>query len=244
MYLTGPQSSHFDADKFRTASPRANHFDWNLYYRFKEPRERFWREQVDGDPAFRSLISDHFAAFQRSIETTIELLRSVERPRVLDIGLSSEQLDRAILKRTHGEVAVLDVQPEAGQSYEQAFGARGSFILGDVISFARDSAGRQFDLVYSVGLLEHFPDKTDILDAHIRLTKPGGLLLVYVPIDTAANCRLTTLVPEWENFGHRELLTPEELEEICTHPELAILSSQAVGFFSAVWARRIVPRST
>jgi SAM-dependent methyltransferase len=239
MHLTQPQSSHFDPRKFHGCSPRENHFDWDLYYRFKDQRERFWRERVDADTAFRSQVADHFAAFQESIETTIRLLQPVERPRVLDIGLSSEQLDRAVLKRTRGEVAVLDIQPEAGLSYEQAFAGRGSFILGDVISYAREAVDAEgFDLVYSVGLIEHFPDKSDILGAHVRLTKRGGLLLLYVPIHTDANRALTMLVPDWENFGHRELLTPDELRHICEHPELDVLDTRAVGFFAAVWARR------
>lgn len=239
MYLTAPQSSHYNPTKFEGRSPRDNHFDWELYYRFKDDRERFWRERVDEDPGFRAQVADHFAAFQRSIETTIELLAPVDSPRVLDIGLSSEQLDRAILKRTRGQIAVLDVQQEAERSYERAFGGRGSFILGDVISVAREGArAAEFDLVYSVGLLEHFPDKSDILDAHVTLTKPGGIVLIYVPIHTDANRTLTTLVPEWENFGHRELLTPDELQHACRHPELDTLAAHAVGFFSAVWARR------
>jgi SAM-dependent methyltransferase len=239
VYLTAPQSSHYDPSRFEGSSPLENHFDWDLYYRFKDERERFWRNRIDTDPGFRAQVADHFAAFQRSIETTIGLLQAVERPVVLDIGLSSEQLDRAILKRTRGEIAVLDIQQEAGRSFESAFGGRGSFMLGDVITFARDDANAErFDLVYSVGLIEHFPDKSDILGAHARLTRRGGLVLVYVPIQTDANCALTTLIPEWENFGHRELLSPDELQQICTRADLEILSAEAVGFFAAVWARK------
>lgn len=245
MHLTAPQSSHFDAAKFDRLSPRENHFDWELYYRFKDQRERFWRERFDREADFRALAADHFTAFQASIEKTMRLLQPVEAPHVLDIGLSSEQLDRAILKRTRGRLAVLDLQPEAAESYEQAFAGRGSFVLDDVISFARVEANReQFDLVYSIGLIEHFPDKTDILDAHVRLTRPGGLLLLYAPIDTAINRQLTGLAFEWENFGHRELLTPDELTAICTRPDLEVLSAEPVGFLSAVWARRRARPST
>lgn len=239
MYLTTPQSSHYDPAKFQGLSPRENHFDWDLYYRFKDQRERFWRERIDTDPEFRLQVTRHFTAFQGSIDTTIRLLQTIERPRVLDVGLSSEQLDRAVLKRTRGEIAVLDVQEEASRSYDAAFGGRGTFILGDVISFARiDANADQFDLVYSVGLIEHFPDKADILGAHIRLAKPGGLVLLYVPIQTDANRALTRLIPEWENFGHRELLSPDELQAVCAHADLEILSSAAIGFFAALWARK------
>jgi SAM-dependent methyltransferase len=238
MHLTAPQSSQFDASRFASCSPVENHFDWDLYYRFKDQRERFWRERFEEDADFRLLAADHFAAFQRSIETTMRLLQPVQRPRILDVGLSSEQLDRAVLTRTNGEVAVLDIQTDAARSYEQAFGGRGSFILGDVISYSKvESNQRQFDLVYSIGLIEHFPDKSAILGAHVRLTKPGGLLLLYAPIDTDVNRRLTSLAPEWENFGHRELLTADELRKICDRDDLEIVSAEPVGFLSVVWAR-------
>jgi 2-polyprenyl-3-methyl-5-hydroxy-6-metoxy-1,4-benzoquinol methylase len=240
MHLTAPQSSHYDASRFDQLSPRENHFDWDLYYRFKDQRERFWRERLDRDASFRALATDHFTAFQRSIDATMRLLEPFASPRVLDIGLSSEQLDRAILKRTRGHVTVLDLQPPARESYERAFGGRGAFVLDDVISFARVAANReQYDLVYSIGLIEHFPDKTDILDAHVQLTSPGGVLLLYAPIDTDTNRRLTGLACEWENFGHRELLTPDELQAICAHPDLEILAAEPVGFLSAVWARKV-----
>jgi len=239
VYLTAPQSSHYDPSRFDGSSPLENHFDWDLYYRFKDERERFWRNRIDTDPGFRAQVADHFAAFQRSIETTIGLLQAVESPRVLDIGLSSEQLDRAVLTRTTGEIAVMDVQPEAGRSYERAFAGRGSFILSDVVSYARDDAHlNQFDLVYSVGLIEHFPDKADILGAHVRLARPGGLVLIYVPIHTDANRALTMLATEWENFGHRELMTPDELQQVCARSDLEIVAAQAVGLFAAVWGRK------
>ena len=239
MYLTRPQSSHFDPARFGGHSPRENHFDWDLYYRFKDRRERFWRDRIETDAEFRAQIAEHFTAFQRSIGDTVRLLQPVPNPRVLDIGLSSEQLDRAVLTQTQGEITVLDVQPEAGRSYDTAFGARGSFVLDDVISFAkRNDGSHQFDLVYSVGLIEHFPDKADILDAHLSLTRPGGLTLIYVPIDTERNRALTALAAEWENFGHRELLAPDELRQICDRPDLHVIAEAAVGFFAAVWLRK------
>ncbi len=158
---------------------------------------------------------------------------------MLDVGLSSERLDRSLIGRAGAEVVILDVQQEAAGSYQRVFGSRGKFILGDVLSFAGDEHHREtFDLVYSVGLIEHFPDKTDIVEAHVSLAKPGGLVLFHVPIDSEDNRRLTSLAAEWENFGYRELLTPEELKAVCHHPGLSVLSSEAVGFFSSLWARK------
>lgn len=238
MYLTQPQSSHFQASRFDGVSPRENHFDWALYYRFKDERESFWRRKLEDDQRFQALAAEHFAAFKASVDATLALL-DTDAPHVLDVGLSSEQLDRAILRNTRGTLTVLDVESEAARSFEAAFGERGHFVLGDVIAFAREPGRRgTFDLVYSVGLIEHFPDKTDIVGAHVALTKPGGVVLFYVPRDSPANRGLVNLAAEWENFGHRELLAPEELRDAAAHPELDVVRVEPVGFFSAVWSRR------
>ena len=76
------------------------------------------------------------------------------------------------------------------------------------------------------------------MGAHQRLTASGGLVLIYTPIDTPLNRRLTRMVPDLENFGYRELLTPDELAEAVQRPGLEILARATVGLFSAVWARR------
>ena len=237
MFLTGPQSSHFRPEVFAGKASRENHFDWGLYYRFKDQREAFWRERIDTEPAIQQLASAHFTAFQRSVKKTLGLL--APSPSVLDVGLSSEQLDRAILMHTGGRVTVLDVETDAAQSYRDAFGDRGAFVLGDVISYAAEPANHgQYDLVSRTGLIEHCPDTTDIVGAHVSLTKPGGLVLIYVPIDTPLQRSLVGLAAEFENFGHRELMTPDELREACLHPELEVVAADEVGFFAALWARR------
>ena len=38
-----------------------------------------------------------------------------------------------------------------------------------------------FDIVYSAGLVEHFTNPADAIAAHLRILKPGGLLVVSVP---------------------------------------------------------------
>src|SRR5581483_1856087 len=39
----------------------------------------------------------------------------------------------------------------------------------------------RFDLVYSLGLIEHFEDVQAVVAAHVRLVRPGGLLVLGVP---------------------------------------------------------------
>ena len=170
---------------------------------------------------------------------TLDLIGDIDAPDVLDVGLSSEQLDRAILMKTRGQVTVLDIEEEAGRAHQRAFAGRGSFVLGDLVTYAWDDTHlNRFDLVYSIGLIEHFPDKTGIVGAHVRLAKPGGIVLLYVPIDTAATRAMAGLAHEWENFGHRELMTPSELRRVCERPDLELVASDAIGFFAAGWVRK------
>jgi len=242
MYLTGPQSKHYREQEFEGAPATANHFDWELFYRYKDAREQFWIRRIGEDALFRSLVERHFSDFKDSIDRTVDLVAPVNAPSVLDVGLSSEQLDKALIDRAGADLTILDVQAEAEGTYRTLFADRGRFVLGDVVSYAASTSRReQYDLVYSAGLIEHFPDKSDILDAHVRLVRPGGIVLIYVPIDSEENRRITALAAEWENFGYRELMTPAELSDVCRVPELEIVASAQVGFFAAVWARKAEP---
>ncbi len=39
----------------------------------------------------------------------------------------------------------------------------------------------RFDVVYSLGLIEHFKDRTPVVERHVRLVRPGGYLVLGVP---------------------------------------------------------------
>ena len=238
MFLTAPQSCHFDPARFAGAAPSANHFDWELYYRYKDERDGYWIEQLGGDTEFQREARAHVLAFDASIARTRSLLQGVPRPHILDIGLSSEKLDGSLLDDLDARLTVVDVEA-AAEDYLGTMDSDSRFVIGDVISLAQQAehAG-QYDLVYSIGLVEHFPVKDAIVDAHCQLAAPGGLVLVYAPIDTPLNRRLTSMIPDLENFGYRELLTPAELAQAVLRPGLDIVATEMVGLFSAVWARR------
>lgn len=55
----------------------------------------------------------------------------------------------------------------------------GNFLCEDV--FRTTLPEKTFDFVISAGLIEHFDDPTEIIDVHIRLAKPGGVVLVTIP---------------------------------------------------------------
>jgi SAM-dependent methyltransferase len=61
----------------------------------------------------------------------------------------------------------------------ELLGIQGKVIEADL--FADAPALPTFDVVYSLGLIEHFTDLTAIIDRHTRLVKPGGFLVIGVP---------------------------------------------------------------
>ncbi len=60
---------------------------------------------------------------------------------------------------------------------------QGDFLSDDV---RRPLEGR-FDIVTSFGFIEHFSDVRTIVEKHVQLLKPGGLLVVEIPNLTGAN---------------------------------------------------------
>lgn len=68
--------------------------------------------------------------------------------------------------------------------------------------------GREFDVVLSVGLLEHFPDryKPQALEMHRRFLKPGGYAILTTPRIQRASKLFYTVMADTMNFVYRELM--------------------------------------
>ena len=68
--------------------------------------------------------------------------------------------------------------------------------------------GKEFDLVVSIGLLEHFPDqyKSLALDMHRRFVKPGGYVIMTTPRLQMRSKLFYTVFADTMNFAYRELM--------------------------------------
>lgn len=73
--------------------------------------------------------------------------------------------------------------------------------------------GPEFDLVVSVGLVEHFPDalKAEAFEWHRKFLKPGGTCIITTPRDQWRGRAFYTVMSDIMNFGYRELMTIEQL---------------------------------
>lgn len=94
---------------------------------------------------------------------------------------------------------------------------------------------KQYDLVLSCGLIEHFTDTKDIIKRHMAFLKPGGGLFITLPNFRGINGWFQ-LKFDKENYDKHNIncMDPELLETICKDLGLKVLRSEYFGKFS-VW---------
>lgn len=76
------------------------------------------------------------------------------------------------------QVSLFDISEDGVALAHKNFelhGARGEIFVADAKKV--DLAGEQFDLVFSIGLLEHLTDYEKVIAEKYRLTRPGGMVI-------------------------------------------------------------------
>jgi len=75
------------------------------------------------------------------------------------------------------------------------------------------NGGREFDIVLSVGLIEHFPDEHKPLafEWHRKFLKPGGYAVITTPRRQLRSRAFYVAMGEIMNFGYRELMDARQM---------------------------------
>ena len=101
---------------------------------------------------------------------------------VLEIGFAPGKHLAWVAKALGANVSGLDYSEFGMQAAERLF--RSLQIKADLRCedvFATSFRASYFDLVYSLGLIEHFDDPRPIVGKHLELVKPGGSAIIIVP---------------------------------------------------------------
>jgi SAM-dependent methyltransferase len=77
----------------------------------------------------------------------------------------------------HGIDMTPRVEELPGFFREQGY-RTGEFVCGDFLTY---SPGRKYQVVLSLGFIEHFTDWESVLESHVRLVDDGGLLILETP---------------------------------------------------------------
>ncbi len=91
---------------------------------------------------------------------------------------------------------------------------REDFDIDFVVADIRDlKYGKEFDIVLSVGLIEHFPDeyKPLVFDFHRRFLKPGGYAVMTTPRRQLRSKAFYLVMGDLMNYGYRELMDARQM---------------------------------
>lgn len=124
-----------------------------------------WEQQLpDGDS---ELVEFENAFYQKFKEAALRAAR------ILEIGAGKGRMIR-VLKRggVEAEMHCIDLNAYVKQSSPYA-------VMGNAINLPYRSGS--FDLSYSLGVIEHFPETALAIREHIRVVRPGGYILITTP---------------------------------------------------------------
>jgi 2-polyprenyl-3-methyl-5-hydroxy-6-metoxy-1,4-benzoquinol methylase len=102
---------------------------------------------------------------------------------ILEIGGAPGQYLIYVAKNFPYKIHSLDYSVMGCKNTEKNFemlGIQGTVYQRDLFS-DRISDLPLFDIVYSLGFIEHFLDLEQVIERHLRLLKPGGILLIGTP---------------------------------------------------------------
>jgi SAM-dependent methyltransferase len=87
----------------------------------------------------------------------------------------------------------------------------------------------RFDAVISFGFIEHFEDPAEAIERHIRLCKPGGLLVLTVPNMRRFNwLTMRLLEPHIEPHHNLSVMSPKALERLF---DPAVVEKKFAGYY-------------
>ncbi|MGH9927950.1 MAG: class I SAM-dependent methyltransferase, partial [Pyrinomonadaceae bacterium] len=143
-------------------------------------------------------------------------------------------IPRKIVERWGGKATLVDSNEKARHLFLVKHTPREplEYLVGDVLKVKLPTT---FDLVYSDGLIEHFPEKKAIMAAHLQALKPAGHLVLFVPSNSFAFRTLTRFGPD---MGYEERYTISALVQLCQSFGLEVLRTTSYCFEVGVLCRK------
>lgn len=183
----------------------------------------------------------------------------LKRPRILFLGASDgyEGMQLAALY-PGAHVVLVDYDEYCVEGRFGAFPARYPFLGADLatggtriwyredmhidyeVADIRDLRyGAEFDIVLSVGLIEHFPDehKPWALEMHRRFLRPGGYAILTTPRNQLRSRAFYNVMSDIMNFGYRELMDVRQMGRYVWESGFGILRAGVIKAHNGIVAQ-------
>lgn len=183
----------------------------------------------------------------------------VQKPKILFLG-AAEGYEAMQLSAMYpgGEIVMVDYDPfckdtrfaDFPDSYpflgtnEQTGGQKvyykGDFSVEYLVEDIRNLPfGQDYDIVISVGLLEHFPDelKPEVVEWHRKFLKPSGYIIMTTPRAQVRSKIYYEIMADVMNHTYRELMTVEQMGLYLYENGLNILQHGYIKVHNGIIAR-------
>jgi SAM-dependent methyltransferase len=165
-----------------------------------------WDTYWEHAPALPAEAHANGKSSTRAILEVIDRFVAWDPPRtVLEVGGAPGGYAAHLYRRFGHEICVLDSSPVGIDMTRKNFemlGIQGRVLHRDL--FSTEAPTPQFDVVFSLGLIEHFADTRAVVAAHLAYVKPGGRLIIGCPnllgINRALLRRLAPSALEWHHL--------------------------------------------
>ena len=188
-----------------------------MLHRLNPPRLRYIRRMID----------QHWDSAESE-------LRPLAGRSVLDMGCGAGLLSEP-LARLGGGVTGVDAAPEnvgAARAHADRVGLAIDYVAGDVGSVA----GRRFDLITSMEVIEHVTNPAAFVSGLAALLAPGGLMILSTPNRTAMSRLALIVLGEGSGaiprgtHDHDKFLAPDELAALVAQAGLREIDRRGLGF--------------
>jgi 2-polyprenyl-3-methyl-5-hydroxy-6-metoxy-1,4-benzoquinol methylase len=154
--------------------------------------------------------------------------------RVLEIGCGKSMWLPCLAREFGCSVSGIDIEPyaaELARANLAGAGMSGNILCRDAFNVGknRDLLGT-FDLIYSMGVMEHFEDASERLALLSNYLKPGGRLITTVPNLQGINWMLQRYA-SLERLHMHVVYDKKRLAAIHRRADLHVLAADYVGFY-------------
>lgn len=172
------------------------------------------------------------------------LLAAIDRcgpDTVLEVGCADSTWLPYLAKKRNFKVSGIDYSEPGcalARARLKAEGVPGTVLCRNLFEADPEEIGRH-DLVYSLGVVEHFSDLEDVLARLLEFVKPGGTLLTEVPNLVSVH-GLMSWVYQPGQFAKHRLITRTRLDKAYRNLGMERIESAYAGLFSlnvVAWGR-------